>query len=74
MHSGINFLTPYQRHHGLDKKIIENRKKVYEEAKTTNPSRWSRGIRNWTLPDIVALNPIEDKELNFVVKEHQKHA
>lgn len=73
MHSGINFLTPYQRHHGLDKKIIENRIKVYEEAKATNPSRWSRGIRNWTLPGVVALNPIREKELNFV-KEHQRHA
>ena len=45
LHSSINFITPYQRHHGLDKEIIENRIKVYEEAEGKNPSRWSRDIR-----------------------------
>jgi len=33
LHSGINFLTPYQRHYGLDKKVMENRIKVYKKAK-----------------------------------------
>ena len=74
MHSGINFIAPHQRHYGLDKKIIENRNKVYEEAKAKNPSRWSRSTRNWTLPDIVALNPIREEEINFAVKEHQQRA
>ncbi|MBW9143998.1 integrase core domain-containing protein [Clostridium sp. CM027] len=40
MHSGIKYLTPYQRHHySLDKNIIENRKKVYEMAKRNHPER-----------------------------------
>lgn len=51
LHSGINFITLYQRHYGLDKKIIENRIKVYEEAKAEHPSRWSRNIRDWSLAE-----------------------
>ena len=75
LHSGINFTTPHQRHNGLDEKILENRKKVYEEAKARNPSRWSNNIRDWSLPEVVALNPIGEEELNLVAKEHrQKHA
>lgn len=71
LHSGINFLTPYQRHHGLDKEIIENRIKVYEEAQAKNPSRWSRDIRDWRLPEAVTLNPIKAKELCFAIEEHR---
>ena len=71
LHSGINFITPHQRHHGLDKKIIENRIKVYEIAKSKNPSRWSRGIRDWTLPEMVTLNPIREQERSLVVKEQR---
>jgi len=63
LHSGINFLTPYQRHYGLDKEIVQTRIKTYEEAKLKHPERWSRNIRNWSLPKYVALNPI--KELEF---------
>ena len=63
MHSGIKYLTPYQRHYSLDKNIIENRKKVYEMAKKNHPERWSRKIRNWDLPKYVALNPIKEEEL-----------
>ena len=54
-HSGIKFVTPYQRHYGLDEKIIENRIKVCEEAKAMNPERWSKEIRNWELPEYVSL-------------------
>jgi len=71
LHSGINFITPYQRHHGLDKRIIQNRIKVYEAARAKNPSRWSGNIRDWTLPEVVALNPIRERELNLIIKEHR---
>lgn len=63
LHSGINYLTPYQRHYGLDKSIMENRIKIYEDAKAKHPERWSGNIRNWVLPDYVALNPIAEKNL-----------
>ena len=56
-HSGLNFLTPHQRHSGLDQVILENRKKLYEEAKKTHPERWSKYTRNWALDTEVWLNP-----------------
>ncbi len=63
LHSGISFITPYQRHYGLDKAIINNRIEVYEKAKAKHPSRWSKNTRNWELPEYVALNPIKDEEV-----------
>ena len=63
LHSGINFITPYHRHYGLDKKIMANRIRVYEEAKNRNPERWSRDTRDWSLPKYVALNPIKEDEV-----------
>lgn len=66
LHSGINFITPYQRHYGLGESIMENRIKVYETAKAKNPSRWSRNIRNWTFAEYVALNPIKESELKDI--------
>ena len=56
-HSGLNFVTPNQRHTGMDKMILEKRRGLYEKAKSAHPERWSKGIRNWTLPDEVWLNP-----------------
>ncbi len=56
-HSGLNFLTPKQRHNGLSTQILEQRKRVYEEAKSKHPERWAGSIRDWTLDDIVWLNP-----------------
>ncbi|MBU3161842.1 IS3 family transposase [Clostridium frigoris] len=66
MHSGIKYLTPYQRHYSLDKNIMENRKKVYAMAKEKHPERWSREIRNWDLPKYVSLNPIKEEELLII--------
>jgi len=63
LHSGINFLTPHQRHYGLDKEIMKRRIKTYEAAKARHPERWSRNIRNWSLPEYVALNPVKETEL-----------
>ena len=69
MHSGINFITPHQRHYGLDKIIMKKRKETYENAKTKHPERWSKNIRNWNLPKYVSLNPISDNEVNVIYKE-----
>jgi len=57
LHSSLKFITPQQRHTGLDKEILTNRKIVYQGAKLSNQARWSGGIRNWDLPDEVILNP-----------------
>ena len=40
-HSGIQFVTPGQRHRGGHTAILRDRKEVYEEAKENNPRRWS---------------------------------
>ena len=70
LHSGINFVTPYQRHYGLDKKIMENRIKVYEKAKAKHPERWSKDIRNWELPEYVSLNPIAEEEVHDLLNKN----
>lgn len=57
LHSGIKFLTPASRHAGNEQKIIENRKKVYELARSKNPIRWTGNTRNWVPDTEVLLNP-----------------
>lgn len=67
LHSSIKFVAPNSRHEGIDSKILENRKEVYQMAKQQNPNRWSREIRNWDKPEIVRLNPLIGKE-KFITK------
>jgi putative transposase len=57
LHSSIGYVTPEQRHDGRDIAILENRRSVYEAARTANPSRWSRHSRQWHRPAVVMLNP-----------------
>jgi putative transposase len=67
-HSGLKFMTPHQRHSGQTHEVMDNRKSVYQAARTANPKRWSRGIRNWDLPETVWLNPEKDQaDLEVVV-------
>jgi len=56
-HSGIQFITPHERHMGKDKEILAKRTATYEAAKAEHPERWSRGIRHWKWVDEVSLNP-----------------
>lgn len=56
-HSRIGFVTPSQRHRGMDIDILEKRKLVYARAKEKNPSRWSGEIRQWEHVTKVMLNP-----------------
>lgn len=56
LHSGIKFVTPYQRHYGLDSTILANRDRVYKEAREKNPERWTRQTRNWDRIEQVSLN------------------
>jgi len=56
-HSGLNFLTPNQRHDGSASEILAQRKRVYEQAKALHPERWSKETRDWTLEEQVWLNP-----------------
>lgn len=68
-HSGLNFITPQQRHTGKDEEIFENRRRVYEKAKAVHPERWSGEIRDWSLEDEVWLNP--ERSQNHISKEKQ---
>ena len=62
-HSGIKFVTPNERHQGLDIEILERRKLVYLKAKYKNPERWGgRKIRNWNREEKVYLNYLQKKK------------
>ena len=57
-HSGLNFLTPRQRRSGEGDAILAKRHEVYEKARAEHPERWKgRSTRNWSLPNVVCLNP-----------------
>jgi transposase InsO family protein len=63
-HSGINFVTPAQRHRGEDQMILARRKQVYEQAKARHPERWSgRATRKWDHIAEVYLNPEKGKPI-----------
>jgi putative transposase len=69
LHSGIQFVTPAQRHLGLDIEILAHRHQVYTAARARNPERWTGPTRNWASPRTVVLNPephrpkIEDEKI-----------
>lgn len=61
-HSGINYVTPAQRHAGEDWEILGKRKEVYKKAKERHPERWSKGIKAWKYTTEEWLNPRQEKE------------
>lgn len=56
-HSGIKYVTPEERHSGLDRIILSKRDEVYQKAKLQHPERWSQNCRNWDFISEVQLNP-----------------
>jgi len=69
-HSAIKFVTPTQRHAGLDGALLRNRIDVYEAAKAKHPERWSGATRNWQPVTIVHLNP--EKTIKDVINKKEK--
>ena len=69
-HGAISFVTPAQRHAGLDAGLLNVRKAVYETARQANPNRWSKDTRSWHYKCAVHLNPdsAESKEPNTALK------
>lgn len=61
-HSGINFMTPNDRHNGHGETIMKKRQKVYEKAREKHPERWAKRIKDWSLPPYVALNPVNEEK------------
>lgn len=68
LHSALKFVTPLQRHNGEDSAIRQKRDLVYQLAKKQNPERWSGNSRDWSLLEIVTLNP--NKKINLNKQEN----
>ncbi len=73
LHSGIEFVTPGDRHEGRAQEILKKRREVYEQARQARPERWSKGCRKWEMTEEVYLNhPIEKKEEKERLFEERK--
>jgi putative transposase len=68
LHSGIKFVTPVQRHKGLDEAILQHRNIVYLKAKSMFPHRWSKNTRNWNKDKEVLLNPEKCKNAKYQLR------
>lgn len=58
-HSAIKYVTPAQRHAGVDAALLGARSELYERARTRHPERWTGRTRNWERPETIVLNPRE---------------
>jgi len=56
-HSALAFVTPEQRHTGVDRALLAQRQHLYAAARQRHPLRWKRNTRAWTAPTQVWLNP-----------------
>ena len=70
-HSGIGYVTPAQRHTGRDGALLAARHEVYQQARQSNPGRWSRQTRNWTPVGAVTLNPERDAVVQAALSQTQ---
>ena len=61
-HSALKFVTPAQRHRGEDKRLLDQRNRVYEDAKARNPQRWSGDTRDWSAVGPTTLNPEREQQ------------
>ena len=68
LHSAIRFVTPDERHYGLEEGIFTKRRAVYKQAKSRNPNRWSGHVRTWDPIKVVRLNPDKDDNLQLMQK------
>lgn len=69
LHSGIQFVTPSERHHGHDIAILAHRHEVYNAARERRPERWTGETRNWEHPSTVVLNPSPARAVREVVAD-----
>ena len=61
-HSGINYVTPSERHAEKDKEILAKRKALYETCREKHPERWSGETRDWSCSELEWLNPMQETE------------
>jgi transposase InsO family protein len=69
LHSAIRFVTPEDRHAGREVEVLNQRQKVYEQARRQNPRRWSGTTRNWEPVGTVYLNPEKNVEESSRIQE-----
>ncbi|MDF6955962.1 hypothetical protein NLR86_26075, partial [Escherichia coli] len=55
------YVSPQQRHTGQDQAILAARHTLYLQAQERHPARWSGATRDWSLIDMVTLNPERDE-------------
>jgi putative transposase len=69
-HSGIGYLTPASLHYDKAEQIIENRKKVLQEAYMKKKVRFANGVpQPRPLPEAVWINPPQ-KEIDKLINTH----
>ena len=68
-HSGIQYVSPAQRHEGQDQVILAARHALYTKAHALNPARWSGKTRNWSPTGPVTLNPERDSVIRNYSKD-----
>ena len=67
-HSAIGFVTPAQRHEGLDEQLLTNRRAVYEAAYAKNPERWRVILGVGKEPKKFILTMIKQKKVKQKIK------
>ncbi len=63
LHSRLRYVTPADRHKGVDDQLLMARKRVYQEARSRNPGRWAGPVRNWQPVGPVWLNKPREGEV-----------
>lgn len=66
-HSAIRYVSPADRHLGIDQSILARRHELYVQCKQRHPRRWARHTRNWTPIGAVTLNPERDSIVQATV-------
>jgi transposase InsO family protein len=73
-HSGIRYVSPAQRHTGQDHAILAARHSVYTAARERQPRRWSGSTRDWSVIEVVTLNPERDSAIRHSARDNRQRA
>ena len=66
----MRFVTPAQRHAGLDGVLLNQRQALYAAARARHPQRWRGATRNGERIQVVHLNPHQaDTKVNDPKKQ-----
>ena len=66
LHKSLRYITPNQKHSNEDAEILKKRIRVFEDAKKSNPVRWSGVSRNWNRVESTELLPYGVRSLNEI--------